>query len=85
MTTPDFVDLPEDGRSKYPALLADIRKHTRRNPNKWAILVTFTKVGSARDTARRLRHVHPEFEYTTRTNDDGISGTVYARLIKETR
>ena len=78
MTTPDFVDLPEDGRSKYPALLKALRE---ANQDSWAILATFDKAPSARDTARRLKREHPEFEFTSRLNDDGISGTVYARFV----
>ena len=78
MTTPNFVDLPADGRSKYPALLDAIREV---GSDRWAELATFDKAPSARDTARRLKGEYPEFEFTSRLNDDGVSGTVYARYV----
>lgn len=78
MTTPEFVDLPDDGRSKYPAMLDAIQE---AGTDKWAVLATFDKAPSARDTARRLKKEHGTFEFTSRLNDDGISGTVYARYV----
>ena len=78
MTTPDYVDLPADGRSKYPALLATMREEGVTE--KWAIVRTFDKVPSARDTTRRLKGAYPDFEFTSRQHDDG-SGSVYARYV----
>ncbi len=78
MTAPQFVDLPNDGRSVYPRMLEAIRKADPKG-GKWALLRTFDKVASSRDTTRRLKGVYPDFEFTSRLDDDGVKGTVYAR------
>ena len=70
-----FVDIPQDGRSKYPALLEDIREATTQdNADKWVLLETFDKPTTARDTASRLKRENPSFEFTSRG-----TGEVFAR------
>lgn len=69
-----FVDLPDDGRSKYPAKLETIRlESTGPNKGLWVLLRQFDKAPSARDTASRLQAKNPDFEITSR------GAGVYAR------
>jgi hypothetical protein len=82
----EFVELPADGRSKYPALLSQIRDATNKNNRgKWVKLSSFETAASARDTASRLRGEHPDFAFTSRSDDEGEGGAVYACLEKDTR
>jgi hypothetical protein len=81
--TANFVDLPPDGRSKYPALLAEIREQSQgSNAGSWALLSEFDEPSVARDAANRLRGTNPLFEFTTRTSDNG-EGALYARFVGE--
>ncbi len=82
MSDVEFVDLPEDGRTKYPQRLEAIRKASvGPNSGQWALLTDMDKVASARDVTRRLSGEHPEFEFTSRSKGDGTGGNVYARYI----
>jgi hypothetical protein len=75
----EFVELPADGRSKYPALLKEIRDATNPdNLGKWVKLSAFDSASSARDTASRLRGEHPDFAFSSRSDDEGPGGAVYA-------
>ncbi len=79
-----FVELPEDGRMKYPKLLNAIRRQSiGPNSGQWAHLTDFDKVASARDTARRLAGEYPAYEFTSRSKGDGTGGIVYARYVGE--
>ena len=63
----EFVDLPPDGRSKYPIMLQTIKEAvTYDEKDKWTELASFDKAPTARDTASRLAKEHPEFEFTSR-------------------
>ena len=80
----EFVDLPADGRSRYPALLENIRLATTEdNEELWVKLSQFPSVDSARDTANRLKGTHPLFEFTSRIDPNGVSGAVFTRYIGE--
>ncbi len=82
MSEPEFVDLPEDGRKKYPKLLEAIRKGSvGSNTGRWAHLADFDKVASARDATRRLNREYPSYEFTSRSSGDGTGGVMYARFV----
>lgn len=82
--TPEFIDLPEDRREKYPALLADIREATtEENREQWVLLAEFGKPGSARDTAFRLKGLNPLFEFITRSDPEDGAGYLYVRFVGE--
>lgn len=78
----EFVELPQDGRSKYKDILESIRlSSTGTNAGRWAYLTEFDKVATSRDAASRLTREHSAFEFTSRSNGDGTGGRVYARFI----
>ena len=84
MTPPEFIDLPDDRRSRYPAQLADIKgKTTKANRDKWVMLKEFPAAASARDTSARLKPLHPEFDFTSRSDADTGVGWLYARYTGE--
>ena len=77
---PDFVDLPQDGRSKYPEILEGIRLGTtQENADQWVKIQDFDRAPSARDASSRLKGENPEFEFKSRVHDEGEGASVYAR------
>ena len=55
-----------------------IREATNKdNLGKWVKLSSFDTAASARDTASRLKGEYPDFDFKSRTEEDG-GGAVYA-------
>ncbi len=79
---PEFVDLPEDGRYKFPVQLDAIRKASVGDKaGRWAVIGDYDLVQTARDTVSRLSREHEAFEFTSRSKGDGTGANIYARFI----
>jgi len=71
-----FVDEPEDGRTKYGPMLDHIEKVQANDVEarkQWAILNTFENEQSARDAAFRLKGLHPKFLFRSVKEENGTN------------
>lgn len=56
----------------------DVFSELADNPGRWALIGTFSSMGSTYGCVHRLRKVYPGFEIVSRKGDQG-GGLVYAR------
>ena len=78
--TSDFVDLPHDGRSKYPKMLEDIKRDAiAQRTDKWQVIASFKRAPSARDTVSRLKKEYLDFEFSSRLIEGSKGAQVFAR------
>jgi len=76
----EYIDEPNPGNSKYPEMLAQIKRDTTAggdNYGKWAAINQFKSEGTARDLAYRLHKTNPSFDFISRKGEKVT--VVYAR------
>lgn len=65
-------------RGKFPPILAAIKADQPLHPGQWAEIAKYARVATAKDTAYRLKQIHPDFGFRSGKGPDGY-GYVYAR------
>ena len=74
---PEFKGRPP----KYRKQMATVKANQWRSPGKWALIVRYESLGSARTTASKYKKQYPDFQVRSRKNPTTGMGEVWVRYV----